>query len=126
MYHIKMTEEFGRDLYADKTISRGSIVAQFELLVLSPVDTTVVNRTGLEHYTFKFDAERDCLVLGEGEIFNHSATPNCSYNLVDFDGRKVMEFRALRDIGAGEQLFIDYTADVAVNADSYIRAKSLI
>jgi hypothetical protein len=37
-----------------------------------------------------------------------------------------MRFQAARDIKKGEQLFIDYNADTAINSGDYISAKSLI
>lgn len=130
MFYIKETEKFGRGLYASRRIKTGELVTQCEILVLSPDDTKKVNETELQFYTFKFDSERDCLVLGDGEIFNHSDNPNVSYTLVTLNengrSRKVMIFTAKRDIDECEQLFIDYAADVTVNTDGYLAQKSLV
>ncbi len=109
----------------------GNTVMVCEVLVLSKNDTVVVNLTDLKHYTFKFDDEQDCLVLGHGEIFNHSAEPNVSYRLEDFEDaegnqRRVMVFRLLKPVTKGEQLFIDYNADVAVDVEAYKTSKSLV
>jgi len=57
--------------------------------------------------------------LGLGEIFNHDDAANVHYALVDFEGRKVMQFTANQPIMEGDQLFIDYAADTKVNADAY-------
>jgi hypothetical protein len=138
MYHIKVTEEFGRGLYADYAIEKGEMICQCEILALSEFDTLAVNMTDLKYYTFVLDRELglDCLVLDDGEIFNHAPMPaekltlgdtaNVRYELVNFDGRKVMRFSALRNIGADEQLFIDYGFDMSVNISEYIETKSLI
>lgn len=126
MYRIKVTEEFGRGLYADKNIYADEVVCRCEILVLDAADTAVVNNTSLRWYTFKFTDTSDCLVLGEGELFNHADSPNVSYRLIDFDGRKVMEFRALMDIPVYHQLFIDYSADTKVSIEEYVDTKSLI
>jgi tRNA-specific adenosine deaminase 3 len=125
-YVIKQNQEYGRYIESIKTISRGEIVSVCELLVLSQVDTVSVNKTELQYYTFSYNETQDCLVLGDGEIFNHSDTPNVSYQIETIDGRSKMVFKALQDIGQFEQLFINYSADVQVNTNNYINNKSLI
>lgn len=118
-YILKVTQEFGRGLYASFDIPKDKILFTAELLVLSEQDTKVVNTTDLQWYTFKYDDTRDCLVLGDGEIFNHNDSPNVGYKLGDFDGRKVMYFYTVKDVKADEQLFIDYGADVVVKTNEY-------
>jgi SET domain-containing protein len=109
-----MVEGMGRGIIAEKDIKRGEVITNCELLVLSPEDTIKVNETDLKWYTFTFNAEtnQDCLVMGDGEIFNHDDDANVLYGLIEFNGRKLMRFQACRDIKRGEQLFIDYGADV--------------
>lgn len=119
-YTLKVTPEFGRGLYASRVIQPGEVVTRCELLVFSADDTPKVNDTDLKYYTFKFNETQDCLCLGDGEIFNHQDVSNVSYQLEDFEGRKVMVFRAKEVIQAGLQLFINYTDDVAVNATEYV------
>jgi SET domain-containing protein len=49
---------------------------------------------------------------------NHSCAPNCiAYEEVTEGGRMVIAFYALRDIRAGEELFIDYSLDVDESED---------
>jgi SET domain-containing protein len=126
IYYILNTPEFGRGLYANCKISAGSVIARCELLVLSKEDTLLVNETDLKYYTFKYTEEQDCLVLGDGEIFNHSDRANVAYRLSDVGDRKLMLFVALSHIEEGDQLFIDYGADVKVDVNKYIETKSLI
>jgi len=127
VYYIKVTPEFGRGLYASHTIYHAQTIETAEVLVLNQSDTEVVNTTDLRYYTFKYDDTRDCLVLGNGEIFNHSDEPNVSYKLMDIEGRKQMCFIALKRINRGEQLFIDYKADVVSTVVSeYTSNKSLM
>lgn len=118
--YIKMTEEFGRGVYAQKSITEGEVVEIAEVLLLSEDDTYTLNRnTALKDYTFvvtedvkyEYIGNQDCLVLGNGELYNHSDTPNVKYELINLNGRKQMYFTALRDIKPDEQLFIDYNAD---------------
>lgn len=126
LYAIKMFEAMGRGIVANYRIITGETVASCEILVLNELDTVIINTTDLKHYTFKYSETRDCLVLGDGEIFNHADVPNVSYSLETIGDRKLMVFKALKDIEAGEQLFIDYSADTMVDTAEYLKNKSLI
>ena len=123
---VSMFEGMGRGVEAMTAIKADSIIAVCELLVLSQDDTVKVNQTDLQYYTFKYNELQDCLVLGLGEIFNHSDMPNTRYEIKGIDGRDMMVFTTLRDIEAGEQLFTDYNADVKVNMYDYIKCNSMI
>jgi hypothetical protein len=118
-YFLKVTEEMGRGLYAAYDLQPSKILFTAELLVLNCADTLKVNETDLKYYTFKYTDDQDCLVLGDGEIFNHDDSPNIGYRLIDSDGRKVMMFYTLKEIKQGDQLFIDYSADTKVTATDY-------
>lgn len=126
MYKIKFTDVDGRGLYATRPIQKGETIMICELLVLSQDDTKVVNSTSLKYYTFKLDSNRDCLVLGDAELFNHSDQPSISYKLEPLESRQVMKFTATRDIKEGEQLFIDYNEDTCIKVDQYLNNKSLL
>jgi hypothetical protein len=127
IYSVQMVEGMGRGIIAERDIKLGEVITNCELLVLGVTDTSSVNQTELQWYTFTYSVGRDCLVLGDGEIFNHSDEANTLYGLIDFDGRKLMRFQAARDIKKGEQLFIDYSADVEkVDTQGYINNGSLL
>lgn len=120
MLTIKQTQEYGRGVYTNLYLNPGIVIGQYELLVLSETDTRVINEhTQLTSYTFKYSDTQDCLVMGYGELFNHSDTPNVKFELIDFDGRKMMQYITTRRITAGEQLCIDYNSDVAINLNNY-------
>ena len=127
---VALYEGMGRGVQAITTMMVGEIIVACELLVLSETDTPIANQTELQHYTFKYNDTQDCLVLGHGEIFNHDDQPNVKYDLMDFtqggQTRKMMVFTALRTIHAGEQLLIDYGADIKVDVQSYINSKSMM
>jgi hypothetical protein len=113
VYSVQIVEGMGRAIIAERDVKAGEVVTNCELLVLSPEDTIKVNQTDLKWYTFVFNAEtkQDCLVMGDGEIFNHDDNANVEYSLVNWDNRKLMQFKAVKDIKRGEQLFINYSAD---------------
>lgn len=121
MIYIKQTEKYGRGLYALTDIDANKVLCRCEVLVLSARDTVFVNETALQFYTFVYNKEtgEDCLVLGNGELFNHDDTPNVGYRLEEYDGRKVMVFFTLTEVKKDEQLFINYGADTKVNTDKY-------
>ena len=50
------------------------------------------------------------IALGLGSLFNHTSNPNVSYT--GHAGDKTIIFTAMRDIAAGEELTIDYNADM--------------
>jgi len=114
IYSIQIIEGMGRGIIAERNIKQGEIISDCEILVLSPSDTARVNETDLKCYTFIFDknTEQDCLVLGDGEIFNHSDDANVLYNLIEWNNRKIMRFQASKDIKKDSQLLIDYRTDV--------------
>jgi uncharacterized protein len=119
LHYLDTSEEMGRGLYANQDIKAGVVLFRAELLVLSPEDTIKVNETDLKWYTFKYNDNQDCLVLGDGEIFNHSDTANVGYTLTQYENRQVMVFVTIKDVKEGDQLFIDYSADVDVDPKSY-------
>lgn len=128
MYYVKETKEFGRGLYAGITIYRRQVLMRCELLVFNNEDSMRINETLLKYYTFVFDSERDCLVLGDGELFNHDDKANVGYRLESVPGseRMQMVFYALKDIQANEQLFIDYSADAIVDLEQYFNTESML
>lgn len=131
IYSVQMVEGMGRGVIAERDIKLGEVITNCELLVLGSHETSIINQTSLQYYTFVFEisplnGDRDCLVLGDGEIFNHDDNANTLYGLIDFDGRKLMRFQAARDIKKGEQLFIDYAADSLVNVENYLNNGSLL
>lgn len=114
IYSVQFIQGMGRSIIAERDIKKGETITNCELLVFSSEDTLKVNETDLQWYVFTYDKNKkqDCLVLGDGEIFNHDDNANTLFGLIDWDGRKLMRFQAARDIKEGEQLFIDYNADV--------------
>lgn len=127
MLEIKVSSEMGRGVYATEDIGPGVIVEKCEILALSELDTDQVNSTDLQFYTFKLDESRDCLVLGNGEIYNHDDKPNVSYTIIQVNNRPIMLFMSRVSIKKGEQLFINYGEDtVGLNLAPYQDTVSLM
>ncbi len=136
-YIVAMYEGMGRGLKTLVPITKGSIITECEVLVLSPQDTRVVNTTELQCYTFRVNDLQDCIVLGDGSLFNHAdnrdavgasstgSYANVGYKLAQLGERIVMQYWALDDIESDTQLFINYSADGKVTIETYLRQQSL-
>ncbi len=94
-----------RDLHKDEVIERCPV------LVLSPTEAEAVDDTPLQPYFYEWgaDGESRGLPLGYGAIYNHSLEPNASSEM-DFDAREMIVI-ALRDIGAGEEILVNYNGE---------------
>lgn len=110
-FYIKTTKKYGRGVYAARNISKGETIEVCEILILSRADTIKIDKTDLKWYVFKYNDHQDCLVLGNGELFNHSNNANTSYILLD----NKMYFVSKKDIKKGRQLFTDYNQDAKVD-----------
>ncbi len=119
-YYVMNTEQYGRAVFAQRDMLIGEVVMYCEVLPLSEKDTPVVNSTDLQWYTFTYNDKQDCLVLGDGEIFNHDDSPSVSYELISLNNRPMMIFRMIADVKKDNQLFIDYNADVTNKKESVL------
>lgn len=73
-----------------------------------------IEKTSLYHYTYNWpvldeDGRRQtgqAVILGLGSMFNHSRDQNVGWERDE--AQKLITYKALRDIGAGEELCISY------------------
>ncbi len=92
----------GRGVFALRRFKEGEIVETCPTVVLPDEDAEGVVRN------YVFSARQPgtlLLVLGYGMLYNHSAEPNLFHRSA---GRQLIEFVALRDIAAGEELTHNY------------------
>lgn len=129
-YYVRNTKDMGRGIFADRDFKAGEIICYCELLVLDKDDSSMINDTSLENYTFRFNEMSDCLVLGDGSIFNHNDDENTTYELIKITdalgSRHLMKFTTKKPILQDEQMFINYSADEAVSITPYMAASSLV
>ena len=122
-YYVRDTTDMGRGVFADRDFKAGELICYCELLVFSATDKELFEETDLKYYTFRFNDTQDCLVLGDGELFNHSDRENVSYELVTIPDaikpRTLMKFTTTRPILQDEQMFINYSADIQVDTKQY-------
>jgi len=107
------TNEKGRGVFASHDISAGEIVELSPVLIIEPQHTSRIDGMVLEDYVFIWKPEGGevslAVALGFGSLFNHSFQPNIVYHR-QFE-RRLIEFKALRDIAAGEEVVVNYNRD---------------
>lgn len=99
----------GRGVFAKERILRGECIEQCPVVaLLDAKDRNRLRKTGLVNYYFLWGDKRDhaAICLGWGSVYNHSFEPNARYEKVMEDRR--MDFYALRDIEAGEEILVNY------------------
>ena len=94
---------YGRGVYAARAFAKGDAVESCP--TLEAARRQVIGELG--DYVFGSNESEDevILPLGYGMLYNHSSDPNCEYVQ---DGPRVIAFVTLRDVEAGEELYIDY------------------
>jgi tRNA-specific adenosine deaminase 3 len=120
---IMYTKEFGRGVFALQMYLPGDVIEVAEIIPFTPHDTEHILSTKLRLYTYRFNRIMDCLVLGNGCLYNHSDSPNVTYVIEqNSSGRPVMMYKALTHIKSGNQLFISYTEDCPdLDVSTYVR-----
>jgi uncharacterized protein len=99
----------GRGVFAETDFARGELLERAPALVIPDTQWTRIEPTVLFDYTFAFGPalEHAAIALGLGTLMNHSYTPNAVY--VRRFAERVIEFFALREIRAGDEVRVNYT-----------------
>lgn len=103
------TTNAGRGVFAGERILKGALIEQCPVVALKDAkDRNRLRKTGLVNYYFLWGDKRDhaAICLGWGSVYNHSFEPNARYEKAMEDHR--MDFYALRDIEAGEEILVNY------------------
>ena len=100
----------GLGVFACVDLAKDSVIERCFYLVIDDDDLQEINR--LNDYLFTSpDVKSDYLcVLGCGMIYNHGTPPNAEWQIADDDNRFI-EFTALHDIRAGDEILHDYGED---------------
>lgn len=99
----------GRGVFASEKILEGELIEACPIVALfGSKDRGRLRKTGLVNYYFLWGEHRDrvALCLGWGSIYNHSFAPNARYEKDISKG--CMDFYALRNIGQGEEITVNY------------------
>jgi SET domain-containing protein len=101
----------GRGVFARATIAAGETIETAPVIVLPNAHYVLIEDTVLYNYMFGWGPERidGALALGWGSLYNHSYAPNARYVRHMDAGR--LDFVALRDIAAGEEITVNYNGE---------------
>jgi hypothetical protein len=100
----------GRGVFTKKAIPAETLVETAPVIVLNPEDRTKIEDTGLYYYIFEWgdDTDHGAVGLGYVSMYNHESPSNCEY-LMDYE-EKTISIVTMREIAAGEELTINYSA----------------
>jgi SET domain-containing protein len=100
----------GKGVYTKKAISANTIIEIAPVIVLSAGDRWKLEKTKLYYYIFEWgeEAVQGAVALGYVSMYNHESPSNCEYEM-DYE-EETIAIRTMRDIAAGEELTINYSA----------------
>jgi SET domain-containing protein len=101
----------GRAVLADEFIPAGATIEHSPVLTFPEEQWEHVGETVFCDYCYFWgvDLKDGAMALGMGSLYNHSFEPNARY-LRHFE-EQAIEYVALRDIRAGEEITINYNGD---------------
>jgi len=108
---IRSTPDAGRGVFAARDFSAGQVIERSPVIAIPAEDVPALRNTLLARYSFRWVEAGWALALGYGSLYNHSSKPNCVYWTIKDEG--VIEFVALVDIQAGEELRVNYNGNPA-------------
>jgi SET domain-containing protein len=101
----------GRGVFTQDFIAAGTLIEIAPVIVMPGKDRKLLDRTLLHDYIFIWGEQEDqcAMALGYVPMYNHSAPSNCEYEMEW--AHQLIRVRTVRDIQAGEELFINYHGD---------------
>ncbi|CAH0295782.1 Inner spore coat protein H [Peribacillus sp. Bi96] len=107
---IKNTGKYGRGIYATRDIKKDELIEASPVIFSPKSEWKYLKKTSLFYHCFHWGDEDTAIALGNGSLFNHSYTPNATFdnNLEDV----TIDFYAHEDIKAGEEITINYNGEI--------------
>lgn len=108
---IKKTKNMGRGVFTQMDLPANSVVEMAPVIVMSREERSHLDQTKLHDYIFEWgsDSQQCCMALGWIPLYNHSYQANCQYEM--HFAKQLIYVITVRDIAAGEELFINYNGD---------------
>ena len=108
---VRGTGSRGRGVFALAAIPSGTLIETTDVIPIPRAELGAIEACILADYYFRWgeDGREGAIALGYGSIYNHSYTPNAHY--VKHLDRRSIDFIALRDIAAGEEIRTIYNGD---------------
>jgi uncharacterized protein len=104
--YFSKSKVHGFGVFAKSNIKKGEIIEICPVVVLSPAESKLLDRTSLGQYYFDFGKNQYAFCLGYGAVYNHSYKPNAMFktNLK----KTTIIFRSITEIKKGEEIFTNY------------------
>src|SRR4051794_26151771 len=111
--YVRKVRGMGRGVFAGKPFRKGETIEVCPVILLPRRQERKCVGEILEKYIFHWpkDDHVAAIALGYGSMYNHSPNANAKFAPRLRTGDVV--FKAARDIGTGEQIFIDYEWEAA-------------
>ena len=109
MTEIKSSPHIGRSargVFARRAFRPGDVIEITPVILIPNTQRALIRQTVLENYVFDWGGGSTAVALGYGSLYNHAYDPNAHY-CQDID-RKTLEFSAIRDIAAGDEITVNY------------------
>ena len=109
MTEIKSSPHIGRSargVFARRAFRPGDVIEITPVILIPNTQRALIRQTVLENYVFDWGCGSTAVALGYGSLYNHAYAPNAHY-CQDID-RKTLEFSAIRDIAAGDEITVNY------------------
>jgi hypothetical protein len=104
---VKVVPGKGRCVIAARDIPQGKRVLADPVIFVPGEESEHTDQTAVGRYVFQWNDEDDiCVVLGLGSLINHGLPENVA--LISNFEEMTMEFYAIIDIKAGDELVYDY------------------
>ena len=109
--YVAKTEGRGRGVFTKAALKKNTVVEIAPVIVMSDADRKLLDQTLLHDYIFEWGGkgQQCCMALGYVPLYNHSYQSNCEYEM--YFRQQVIKIKTVRDIAAGEELFINYNGD---------------
>ena len=113
----------GRGMFTNEVILADTIIEIAPVIVMSAADRILLDKTLLHDYIFEWGTDKTqcCMALGFVPIYNHSYNSNCEY-FMDYSTETIM-LKTVRNIEAGEEVFINYNGDFNDKTALWFEAK---
>ena len=105
---IASSNNRGRGVFTTEPIPAHTVIEIAPVIVVSASEREKLEQTLLYDYIFEWgeDSKMAAVALGYISIYNHSNSPNCSYDM-DFE-HQTITIKTLHKIEIGAELFINY------------------
>lgn len=110
MIEVRTTRRKGRGVFALRDFKTGDVIERAPVIALTPTERKHCEKTILNFYIYPWRSTRSAaVVLGFGEIYNHSFDPNADWKQ-DFRSNS-MVYRAVKPIKKGEEITVNYNGE---------------